>query len=96
MDELTAFQRDLLYIIGGMKSPKGLAIKEELERYYPSSITHGRLYSNINKLVEEGLIRKESKDGRTNQYSLTSVARLKIEARFQWEKQYLDGSIHDN
>lgn len=30
MEELSEFQRDLLYVIAGLDEPKGLAIKETL------------------------------------------------------------------
>jgi len=32
MQSLTGFQRDLLYVIAGMDSPKGLALKEKGDR----------------------------------------------------------------
>lgn len=31
MEDLTAFQRNALYVIDGLDEPHGLAIKEELE-----------------------------------------------------------------
>lgn len=34
MYDLTGFQRDALYVIGGLEDPKGLAIKAELDEYY--------------------------------------------------------------
>ena len=71
MADLTAFQRDILYVIGGLDDdspPYGLAIKEELDRHYASEINHGRLYPNLNDLVEMGLVEKGSVDDRTNSY----------------------------
>ncbi len=47
MDDLTAFQRDLLYVIAGLENgtlPHGLTIKDSLEADYTSEIHHGRLY----------------------------------------------------
>jgi hypothetical protein len=44
MDDLTAFQRDVLYVIAGLEDespPYGLAIKEELDRHYTNEINHG-------------------------------------------------------
>ena len=43
MYDLTGFQRDLLYVIGGLDEPHGLAIKDELEEYYEKEIHNGRL-----------------------------------------------------
>jgi len=62
MNGLTAFQRDILYVIAGLDEPYGLAIKEELDAYYESEVNHGRLYPNLDALVKEGLINKGSID----------------------------------
>ena len=90
MYDLTGFQRDLLYVIAGRDEPHGLALKEDMEHYYESEIHHGRLYPNLNTLVEKGLVEKRKKDERTNVYSLTSRGRREIEARRDWEQQYVD------
>lgn len=89
MHDLTGFQRDLLYVIGGLDNPKGLAIKDELEEYYDGEIHHGRLYPNLDELVEKGLVNKGSLDERTNYYSLTKRGRREIDARREWEEQFV-------
>jgi len=66
MYDLTGFQRDLLTVTAGIEEPHGLAIKDELEDYYESEIHHGRLYPNLDTLVEKGLVEKGEKDRRTN------------------------------
>ena len=45
MHDLTAFQRDILYILAGLDEPKGVEIKDELGEYYDSGIYSGRLLS---------------------------------------------------
>ena len=75
MDDLTGFQRDLLTVIAGLENPNGLEIKSEMEHYYESTINHGRLYPNLDNLVEKGLIDKEEIDGRTNAYRVTRRGR---------------------
>jgi len=68
--ELTAFQQNILTILA--EEPRyGLAIKRELETYYDSEVNHGRLYPNLDDLVEMGLVEKSELDKRTNQYALT-------------------------
>jgi DNA-binding PadR family transcriptional regulator len=68
--ELTAFQQNILTILA--EEPRyGLAIKRELETYYDSEVNHGRLYPNLDDLVEMNLVEKSELDKRTNQYSLT-------------------------
>lgn len=92
MFDLTAFQRDLLFIIAGQEDPHGLAIKEELEAYYESEIHHGRLYPNLDTVVEKGLVEKGSHDRRTNSYTLTPRGERELAARMDWQQQYIDGS----
>ncbi|SDL08356.1 PadR family transcriptional regulator [Natronorubrum texcoconense] len=89
MYDLTGFQRDLLYAIAGQDEPHGLAIKEELEDYYESEIHHGRLYPNLDNIVDKGLVEKGTADQRTNYYSITARGRRELEARRDWEDQYV-------
>ena len=90
MEELTGFQRDLLYVIAGLDEPHGLGIKEELEHYYGTEINPGRLYPNLDTLVEEGLIEKGTKDRRTNVYSISDLGAKQLDNRLEWKAQYLD------
>ncbi|WP_255171538.1 PadR family transcriptional regulator [Natrononativus amylolyticus] len=90
MFDLTGFQRDLLYVTAGLEEPHGLAIQEELEDYYGKAIHHGRLYPNLDTLVEKGLIDKGVKDKRTNIYSVTRRGRRELEDRREWEDRYVD------
>ena len=89
MYDLTGFQRDLLYVIAGLDEPHGLAIKEELEKYYESEVNHGRLYPNLDTLVEKGMVEKGQRDRRTNFYALTSRGERELIARQDWESQYV-------
>ena len=90
MHDLTGFQRDLLYVILGGDRPHGLAIKDELENYYGTEINHGRLYPNLDTLVEKGLVEKGQIDQRTNSYSLTQRGSREIEARREWEDDHIN------
>ena len=88
MYDLTGFQRDLLYVIAGQDEPHGLAIKDELEGYYEKEIHHGRLYPNLDTLVEKGEV-----DRRTNFYTVTRRGKREIEDRRQWEDQYVGDTL---
>ncbi|MFC7325940.1 helix-turn-helix transcriptional regulator, partial [Halorubrum rutilum] len=52
----------------------------------------GRLYPNLDTLVEKGLVEKSQRDKRTNEYATTRRGSREIEARAGWEAQYTDRS----
>ena len=89
MHDLTGFQRDLLVVISGLDEPHGLAVKEELEDYYEGEVNHGRLYPNLDALVDKGLVEKGTLDRRTNVYRLTKRGQRELDARYDWEEQYV-------
>ncbi|MUW14876.1 PadR family transcriptional regulator [Halorubrum sp. CBA1125] len=81
--DLTAFQQNILAILS--EEPMyGLAIKRELESYYGSEVNHGRLYPNLDDLVEEGLVEKSELDKRTNQYELTEAGHDAVLGQLEW------------
>jgi len=85
MRDLTAFQRDLLYVISAINGGTGLQIKDEMEEYYEKNIHHGRLYPNLDTIVNKGLATKRSLDDRTVHYELTRRGNRRIEDRREWE-----------
>ncbi|MFC7216268.1 PadR family transcriptional regulator [Saliphagus sp. GCM10025334] len=90
MDDLTGFQRDLLYVIAGADQPSGQDVKEEVEQYYSIDINHGRLYPNLDTIVNKELVEKGQLDRRTNYYAITESGEQAIEERREWESQYVD------
>ena len=88
MFELTGFQRDLLYVIAGADHPSGQDIGNEISETV-GGVKHGRLYPNLDTLVEQGLVEKGQQDRRTNFYELTEEGRAVLEERRQWEEQYI-------
>ena len=89
MDQLTGFQRDLLYVITGRDRPSGQEILDDINSYVDQPVTHGRLYPNLDALVEHGLVEKGQLDRRTNYYELTSDGRAELEHRQEWVEQYV-------
>ena len=81
--ELTAFQQNILAILAE-EARYGLAIKRELENYYSTEVNHGRLYPNLDDLVEDGLVEKSELDKRTNEYKLTEAGYDAILDQFEW------------
>jgi len=50
----------------------------------------GRLYPNLDTLVQKGLVKKGDKDCRANAYTVTKRGQRVLEARRDWERQYVD------
>jgi DNA-binding PadR family transcriptional regulator len=95
--ELTAFQQNILTILA--EEPRyGLAIKRELESYYDSEVNHGRLYPNLDELVEMGLVEKSELDKRTNEYALTDDGYQAVLDQLDWtfEKIVTDSDRADD
>jgi DNA-binding PadR family transcriptional regulator len=69
--ELTLFQHELLYGLAETGATHGLGLRDRVEDRFEGPIHHGRLYPNLTELVEMGLVKKRSLDGRTNEYELT-------------------------
>lgn len=82
--DLTGFQRDVLVAIPSVETPKGLAIKSQLQTYYNEEINHGRLYPNLDQLVEKGLVKKGRIDRRTNRYELTEDGKELLRGYGEW------------
>ncbi|MFW5938836.1 MAG: PadR family transcriptional regulator [Halolamina sp.] len=81
--DLTAFQQNILVILSE-EAMYGLAIKRELEGYYGTEVNHGRLYPNLDDLVELDLVAKSELDKRTNQYELTETGREAVLDSIEW------------
>ncbi|WP_049901198.1 PadR family transcriptional regulator [Natrinema sp. J7-1] len=90
MDQLTGFQRDLLYVIAGKDRPSGQEILDDINSYIEQPVTHGRLYPNLDTLVETDLVEKGELDRRANYYALTPKGRRALQRRQEWVDQYVD------
>ena len=88
--ELTGFQRDLLYAMPAFDRPSGQTIRAELEEYTDREITHGRLYPNLDTLVEMGLVERGQIDRRTNFYAITDDGKSAIRRYRGWQDERLD------
>jgi DNA-binding PadR family transcriptional regulator len=77
--DLNAFQRDLVVEIYQMDQPSGQAISGRLEAEHGVDVTHTRLYSNLDDLVDLGLLDKGEQDLRTNYYQITNDGQTLVE-----------------
>ena len=82
-----------MFVIAGMDSPNGQEIKQELENSQRREILHGRLYANLDTLVEEQFVSKGELDGRTNRYSITEKGSEAIAARYDWQSEYVSPDV---
>jgi DNA-binding PadR family transcriptional regulator len=89
MFNLTGFQRDLLYAISSQSKPSGQEIKEILERDV-EEVRHGRLYPNLDTLVEQDYVEKGQLDRRTNYYEITEKGEELLRERREWENERVD------
>ncbi|GGO03721.1 PadR family transcriptional regulator [Haloarcula pellucida] len=91
--ELTRFQWTILYLLAREDgcSEYGLGIKRALEAYYGEEVNHGRLYPNLDQLVEMGYVEKEQLDKRTNLYQLTDEGKDLLRADAARCKRIADG-----
>jgi len=87
--DLTKFQLRILALLAE-QDKYGLRIKRELENYYGADVNHGRLYPNLDQLVEQGYVTKYEKDKRTNGYRLTDDGRRALVDELHWLVALLD------
>lgn len=87
--ELTAFQRDILFIIARLDQPSGQDIKAQFEDETSIEVNRGNVYPNLDTLVEINLIEKDPLDRRANCYSLTEEGISCLKQRHEWEQEQL-------
>jgi len=89
--DLSAFQLRTLAVIAAHErgfydedETYGLSIKRGLEAVYGEEVNHGRLYPNLDDLVDDGLVAKHEIDKRTNGYELTDAGEHLLREYTQW------------
>ena len=85
VEDLSRFQLNALLIINEIGSPYGLRIKNELEEYYGEEVNHGRLYPNLDDLIDAGYVDKSKRDKRTNEYAINDAGKEALREIFQWQ-----------
>lgn len=89
MADLTALQRDILFAVAGLDSPNGQEIRRELAETQGRNVLSGHIYLSIEQLVDAELVEKSSRDGRSNEYSLTDDGNAWLRDRLTWEREYV-------
>jgi len=94
MHDLTAFERDLLWVIAGFEDPPiGLRVKERTGEYYGAEINHGRLYPALDRLADRELIDKSQRNKRSNTYTLTTAGKNALAGRLDWQQEQNDAIL---
>jgi len=87
---LTSFQQRILIESIPLERPHGLAIKAELNAYYDKEVNHGRLYPNLDTLVEAGFFEKGAADRRTNVYTFANATETILCEEIAYDSQQED------
>jgi DNA-binding PadR family transcriptional regulator len=70
--DLTGFQIKLLFSVARSGPSSGTTVKNIMEdKVVGHEVNHGRLYPNLDVLVEHNLINRGQMDRRTNKYTIT-------------------------
>jgi len=92
--DLSARQRDLLFVVAGIGPASGQDVKTELRESQEIDLLPGVLYSNLDELVDAGLVSKSKADGRTNQYAVTDAGRRTLADLLSWQRRYQPTAEH--
>lgn len=90
--DLSAFQRDVLSILAREGPEYGLGLREQLKRDGYRDVNNARLYTNLDELVEMGLVGKSECDGRTNEYELTTDGKGELRVYQRWLTNCLEAN----
>lgn len=90
--DVTAFQQTMLAVLARDGPKYGLGIKRAVADVSGEEVNHGRLYPNLDTLVDMGLVEKSERDKRTNDYQLTTQGRNVVRSQFVWLDGCLEGS----
>lgn len=85
--DLTRFRVDLLVAAGRLGGASGQDLRRTLADAYGvdlDEINHGRLYPNLDDLVDVGLLDRGQRDRRTNEHTLTDAGRRVLDDRAAW------------
>lgn len=88
---VTAFQQQMLAVLAREGPEYGLGIKRAVADVSGEEVNHGRLYPNLDTLVDMGMVEKSERDKRTNEYALTESGRDVVRSQFVWLDSCLEG-----
>lgn len=81
---LSAFQRDLLTAVAAIEAGGTTDISSKLNDHYPQLVNQGRVYPNVQDLLDRGLLEQHEREFDTPEYSLTETGRTALHNYRQW------------
>ncbi|MYL66698.1 MULTISPECIES: PadR family transcriptional regulator [Halorubrum] len=81
--DLSATQRDLLWILSQTGPSESRPLYYTLADYYTDGINHSRICDILGELVERDFVTKQTHD--TTEYQLTEPGRRALSARQAWQ-----------
>lgn len=90
--DLSAFQRDVLATVARVGPDYGLGILDAIEAEGYRDVNAARLYTNLDDLVEMGLVEKSERDQRTNEYALSDSGKGELRVYQNWLTNCLEDS----
>jgi DNA-binding PadR family transcriptional regulator len=81
---VSTFQQVLLYVLFE-NARCGTELADRLESELAAGFHRNRVYTNLRRLAEKGLVEAVDTDGRTKRYRITDAGREWLRTRREWE-----------
>lgn len=85
MKDITAPERDTLYLLCDASTATAEELREDMNEYYPRSFTRQQVDSYLSSLADAGLV-KETEAAETTTYCLTDLGVRTLAERRNWEE----------
>jgi len=82
---LSAYHRDLLWVLSQTDPTESLQLKRALITHYTDHIDHAQFCDVLSDLVDDNLVAKHPGDHHPVEYKLTEHARRALQARRTWQ-----------
>lgn len=90
--ELTALQRDILYVVANEDGITGVEVRRKIEDLYDTDYRRATIYDAIRELRKEGLVQVTDESGRSKLVGITVRGMSAIESHHMWEWSMLHTS----
>lgn len=81
---MTAFRRDVLWVLSHAGPLKQSSVERSLESYYGEPVESDRVAASLADLAELGLVDVDAREERAGEYRLTTPGRRALSGRRVW------------